>query len=345
MYAKLVVGNSNITALAAIRDIGRLITSNNPTLSLLGGYSQSSSVIIDNTPAGWSYVGSVTAADRPTIASTGTSTAQVADVDYNLCFSAPCLNSNTLKYCALTIAYRSDVLGNSFCLTGASSATSLGVLTNEGPRVYELKASATNNAEVASQAILCLTGSPVIHVIANPRHITIIIENTGIVAVWESSQTDAHTFYGTAPFVQYCHYTSSVLGRLASITPVAVTSVQTPFGWNAAVFNVTSPNTGINYGTYDLTEGATLNIGHFAQTVAGLRANTLSANGLLAYTISPVYYSISTKGYPSQVVTGVVPIYYIGADIGTTGDQVEVNGQTYTFFNAGINLGVILQTS
>jgi hypothetical protein len=185
----------------------------------------------------------------------------------------------------------------------------------------------------------------VIHVIANPRHITIIIENTGLVAVWESSQTDAHTFYGTAPFVQYCHYTSSVLGRLASIAPVAVTGTQTSFGWNAAVFNVTSPNTGINYGTYDLTEGATLNIGHFAQTVAGLRANTISSTGLLAYTISPVYYAISTKGYPSQVVTGIVPIYYIGAGIGTTGDQVEINGESYTFFNAGSNLGIILKTS
>jgi hypothetical protein len=343
MYAKLVVGNSNITALAAMRDIGRLITSDNPTLSLLGGYSQSSSVIIDSTPAGWSYVGSITAADRPTIATVETSTAQVADTDYNLCFSAPCLNTNVLKYCALTVAYRSDTLGNSFCLTGASFANSSGVLTNEGPRVYETKANATSNAEVASQAILCLTSSPVIHLVANPRHITIIIENTGHAAVWESSHTDAHTFYGAAPFVQYCHYTSSSLTRLGAIVPTAVTATQTA-GWNAATFNVTSPNTGLNYGTYDVTDAATLNVGHLVQTIAGLRANTVSATGLLAYTINPVYYSMTTKGYPSQVVTGIVPIYYIGAGIGTTGDQVEINGEAYTFFNAGANLGIILQT-
>ncbi len=343
MYAKLVVGNTAITALGAMRDIGRLITSANPSLSDLGSFNTVSSIIIDNTPAGWTYVGSVTAADRPSIAATNASHAQLTDTNYNLCFSAPCSNSAALKYAALTVAWQSSTAGNSFCLTGAQSATSLGVLTNEGPRYSELQASAATNSEMAPQAVVVTAGA-VVHLIATARHVTIIVENTGLCAVWESSQTDVHTFYGTPPFIQYSHCLASNLVRLPIIVPT-VTSSTAGGSIAGIVFNLTNPNTGTNFGTYDVTEGLTWNIGNLAQSVSGSKANTINAQGSPRYVISPVFYSVGTKGYPTQYVTGVVPIYWCGAGIGTSGDIVDVNGDSYTYFNAGSNFGVILKTS
>lgn len=342
MYAKLVVGNSAITALGAMRDIGRLITSGSPSTSLLSAFNTSSSVIIDSTPAGWTYIGSTTAADRPTIASTGTSNAMTADTNYNLCFSAPCLNSSVLKYATLTVSYRSVTLGNSFCLAGASAATNLGILTNEGPRVFENTADAVSNSEVQNAAILVTAGT-ILHVIANARHITIIEENRGMSAIWESTQTDAHTFYGIAPFVQYCHPASSVITRVALLAPAQVTTTQAN-SIMAAVFNITNPNTGTNYGTYDPTEGLLWNIGSLAQTLAGVRTNTITSTGAPRYVINPVFYSLSTKGFPTQYVTGIVPVYWTAPSIGSSGDSVDVNGDTYTWFNAGAGFGIILKT-
>ena len=343
MYAKLVVGNTAITALGAMRDIGRLITSGSPSTSLLGAFSTASSVIIDATPAGWTYVGSVTAADRPTIASTGTSTAMTADTNYNLCFSAPCLNSAALKYATLTVSYTSATLGNSFCLAGASSATSQGILTNEGPRITEITSAAVSNAEVQNAATL-VTAGVILHIIATARHCTIIEENRGMSAIWESTQTDAHTFYGIAPFVQYCHPASSVTTRVAAVIPTTTTTSVTG-SIMTAVFNITNPNTGTNYGTYDPTDGLLWNIGSLAQSFAGTRSNTITSTGAPRYVIAPVFYGLTTKGFPTQYVTGVVPVYWTGASIGSSGDSVDVNGDTYTFFNSGTGFGIILKTA
>ena len=343
MYAKLVVGNSNISALGAMRDIGRLITSGSPSISDIGTFSTTSSVIIDSTPAGWTYVGSITAADRPTIAATGASHAMTNDVDYNLCFSAPGLSSAVPKYAILTQGVRSTA-GSTFSLTGASSATSLGVVTNEGPRYWEPN---TGGANSELSAVACdVTAGKVLHLIASPRHITIIQEGSGLCAVWESTQTDAHTFYGTAPFVQFSHMNSSNLNSTFITTPTTTTTTITA-SVLAAVFNLTNPNTGTNYGVYDPSEGNFYyNSPNLFNWVLGGRSSTINAAGSPRYQIGPVFYSLGTKGYPTQYVTGVVPIYWTGADIGTTGDIVDVNGDSYTFFNCGTtNFGVILKTS
>ena len=143
MYAKLVVGNAPISALNAMRDIGRLITSTAPSTANLLAFSSSSSIIVDSTPAGWTYVGSTNANDQPTISATNPGTMVNNNVS-NLCFSAPTLaNSSVLKYCVLTQVYTANttVISSAgapantlFALTGAQSATSSGVLTNEGYR-------------------------------------------------------------------------------------------------------------------------------------------------------------------------------------------------------------------
>jgi len=72
VYAKLVTGSTPIYALNAMRDIGRLITSTAPSTANLLAFSTTSSYIIDATPAGWTYVGSTNANDRPTICATNT---------------------------------------------------------------------------------------------------------------------------------------------------------------------------------------------------------------------------------------------------------------------------------
>ena len=167
-------------------------------------------------------------------------------------------------------------------------------------------------------------------------------------AVWESSQTEAHTFYGTAPFVQYCHWDTSVVSRKNIIVPTEVSTTQAE-SIMAAVFALTNPNTGTYYGTYDLFDSTTsspnLNTGSLAQTTLGTRVNTIASTGAPRYIINPVFYSLTTKGYPTQYVTGIVPVYWTGSGIGTSGDIVDVNGDSYTFFNAGTGFGLILKTS
>jgi hypothetical protein len=351
MYAKLVVGPSIISAVRAMRDIGRLITSDAPSLDLITAFNKSSSIIVDPTPAGWTYVGGVSAADQPTIAAVDSAAATTApygytnDTHYNLAFSAPCLNQpSRLKYALMSIVWRgSSSSGYSFALTSAQSVTALGVATNEGPRPFA--AAARGIGETNSLAI-CTAANFILHVIATPRHITIIVEGSiaGLSAVWEATNTDVNDFYNRPPVMQYCHATSSATARINTTVPTNYTITQTP-GIMVAAIGVTNVNTGTYYGTYDPSEAGTANLGNLLQASSTYRNNSINAAGAPRYQISPVYFQIGELGYPTQFVTGVVPIYWTRPNMGTTGDSVNVNGETYTFFNCGNGFGVIMQTS
>ena len=310
MYAKLVVGTSNIMAVSAIRDIGRLITATagNVSTSLLGAFSVSSSVILDATPAGWTYVGSNTASDQPTIGPTNTVYAQTANTASNVCFSAPCLEGTALKYCALTNFYNSQTLTTAgtgtasyFQLTGAVAATSLGILTNEGPRFFSASTS------TGSQGALQTLAGDVVHVIATPRHITIINEGIGAIAVWESSMTDVNRFYNSAPFIQYRHHYS------ADTTFSSVVSPGTSGGAGGALataFAVTDANTGTYYGGYDICEAGAANKYFLAQTDIASRKNSIDSLGNPKYQITPILYTLHKIGHPVQYISGVVPAYW-----------------------------------
>ena len=355
MYAKLAVGNVNISAMNAMRDIGRLITSTAPSTANLLAFSTSSSIIVDSTPAGWTYVGSKNANDQPTICATNTNWQD--NVQSNLCFSAPTLaNSSVLKYCALTIqkiSYGANAsTGNTmFTLSGAQSANATGVLTNEGYRIYGNDSSPTttnNGFQTKSGAIF--------HVIANQRHLTIIQEANSFIGIWETSQTDLHTFQNIAPFIQ------AGSARGASTTQpngppngLIVPTATNTGGSNGSfwiVFNITDPNTGINYGTYDVSESSyfndtwsCINMGHLVTTVSDqYHKNSLSSVGAPTYIIEPIYFNVSRRGYPTQFVTGICPIYYCSPNMGNSGDTVNVLGSTYTFFNSG-NTGFLMQTT
>ena len=295
MYAKLVVpaGGPNLVPFKVIRDIGRLITATTANTSLLEAFSTSASAIVDTTSAGWTYVGSNYASDQAAIPAVGAGTTPTANTYYNLCFSAPINNyPNLLKYCALTVTYAGiTATGNTggFTLTGAQSFSSSGVATNEGIRwgsSYTV-APVIDNAGSGEYFFKAAAGST-FHVIANPRHLTIIKELQGIMAVWESSMTDVDIYYNQAPFIQVWHpTTSNRLERMtngygglmnsAIKTPKVVNTNTTLTGGTDVQgqahigFNITDPNTVTTYGTFDLNDWA---VGPFLTGVNATQGST-----------------------------------------------------------------------
>lgn len=351
MYVKLAVGSTSVHPHDCIRDIGRLLTSPSPNVANLTGlaYSTTFSVVVDSTPAGWSYVGSNFANDTPTI-STGGTYYQGTGVSGlpQLVFSASCLNSNALKYAVLTQSLAANTanvitwysIGH---LTGAASANSTGGPVGEGPRIYDTGVTTGSGSLSASSLHLGYAGS-IIHLIANPRHITIISEpgtgtvNGGLNAIWESSQTDAHTFYNIAPYVQYSHANSFVSGSSISsnTTPNTSTTVTTLYH-PPVIFNAYNATTGSYANNYDVSVGGTQNRNYLTQYggAANTKNNTINTIGISKAIAQPVFYHASALGYPIQMVTGVVPVYWMRGNIGSSGDTVYINGNPYTYFNCG----------
>lgn len=348
MYAKLVVGPSNISSVRAMRDIARLITSSTPSTSLITAFNAASSVIIDPTPAGWTYVGGVNTADQPSIADVGSAADTTSpygytnDTHFNLCFSSPCLNQTSrLKYAALSIAWKgAPASAYTFSLTAAESATALGVTVNEGPRV---QANAVEGIGETNMLALWSAANQILHVIATPRHITIIQENRGLSAVWETTNTEVHDFYNKSPVIQYSHVQSSATARFPITVPTGYTVTQTA-GWMATAISVTDVNSGTFYGTADISDGDRSNLGSLAQASTTYRKNSINALGAPKYQINPVHFQLGKFGYPTQFVTGIVPIYWTDSGMGSTGDTVDVSGDSYTFFNCGTGFGVIMKT-
>lgn len=339
MYARLVTPAAGTFAQQCMRDIGRLITSANPSLSDLSGagYDATTSLIVDNTPAGWTYIGSTSAADQPTIAGSGGALTNAA----NLCFRAPMRDYPSLyKFAALTHAnsvYNTPGYGQVFALTGATNATSAGVLTNES---YRQTSTTTTTTIIGSS--LSTAGSVAHHVIATARHITIIQENTGMMAVWEASMTELHQLYNLPSFVAYFHPTGSASAVAAGSVPA--TGAPSATNVNAVSFSVQNPG-GALLGTYRCADSG--NVGMLLQTIAGNRANTVNESGLPRYQVQPVFVHNHLVGQAVQYVTGIVPIYWTKAGLGSTGDNVSINDEVYTYFNCGTSalFGVLLQTS
>ena len=342
MYAKLVVGNSLINAQRCMRDIGRLITSATPSVSLLEAYSQSSSVVIDATPAGWTYVGSNFAGDRPTIAAAAAAVNTTNSVFPNYAFSAPCIAGQT-KFCILTTTHAVATVEanvNFGVLTSCTSVTSSGVVTNEGGRLFNT--ATDGEGEQLLNSIQLGEIGKIIHLIASPRHITLIEENRGLHAIWEASNTDLNTFYNQAPVVQYHHADTSNVLQNTVITPTSKTITSTT-SILINSFGITNPNTGTYTGVVDPTAGLTTNVGFLARTVASGLLTGIDASGLPKYNILPIIMSNDRFGYPTQYISGVVPVYFCGTGIGTTGDTVDVNGDTYYFFNSGAGYGLLMK--
>jgi hypothetical protein len=364
MYAKLVVGASRANGYNCMRDIGRLITSATPSTSLLTGFNAAASTVVDATPAGWTYVGARLVQDQGGIqsaANTTPTTWSTSPNSPNLVFSAPCATDETwIKYAALTTHYPTNSLNYAFALTGATAATSEGVLTNEGPRLGCTTALATTSAVLTGniQKYLTVDAGDVIHLIANARHLTIISENKGIFGVWESTPTDVNTYYDTAPFIQYSHPWTTRQLKWDKIVPhLSTGGEQTATqGHFHTAFNVYSVADATNYGTYDLNDWgdnsasstsastSNRNVGSLLINQTNGLVNTINTSGAVRYVVSPIYYRLDELGYPTQFVTGVCPLYYCNNGIGNSGDTVTINGDEYTFFKCG-NFGILAQTS
>ena len=165
-------------------------------------------------------------------------------------------------------------------------------------------------------------------------------------AVWETTPTDVQTFYGWPAFVQYSHYNSSILNQTEIYAPNSINPASTlTTSWSASSFAVTNPNSGTFYGVYDVSQLNKLNIFSLVNSVStSLRVNTISATGAPQYAISPIFFTNTLIGHPTQFVTGPVPAYYVSGSMGNTGDSVSVSGDTYFFFNAGA-FGLLLKTN
>ena len=347
MYAKLLISGTP-TAIGMIRDIGRLITSPNPSTANLTSFSAASSVIYDATPAGWTYVGGNLAADRPNISS---NTAFLGGA--NLCFSAPCLSGSALKYAILNVGMTTGAptpIIDGFIMSGASSASSTGVVINEGTR-YAYSSGSITSATITHGLISNAIGAN-FYLIASPRHITIIKVGTGVSAIWESSMTNVHTFYGTAPFIQFNHLgaatdTSTVTGPQTYVGTAATPGPTVGICVNA--FDVTNPTNAVNTGVVELGKLSTATY-YNGQTLVqygadSIRQNTIDAFGNPRYTITPAFYHMSTAyGHPVQYITGVTPIYFTRYAIGGNGDTMDVAGDSYTYFNAHPQFGMIIKT-
>jgi len=343
MYAKLLTGGSAVVTYQAIRDIARLITSSSPSTSLLGGFSQASSVIIDSTPAGWTYVGSSHASDQPSIAAVSNTTYPANGIRAIMACSAPCLEGSALKYVCLTMGRQgSGTLLGGINITAAQSVTSVGVATNEGPCYYNLN---TTNANLYPYTI-STAANTTIHLIANQRHVTLIQEGAGIHAVWEMSMSDPNRFYGRAPVAQYLHATSSNFTVPENMSGPIDFAASTKTGSAICALNaITDVNTATFYGNYEPTILGTRNFPNFFQKGSDYRNNSVTSTGALAYNVQPLFMSAGALGYPAQAISGVVPVYITKPGIGTSGDTIYVNGEAYTWFNAGGGFGLALKTS
>lgn len=353
MYAKLVVGASDANVIQCIRDMCRLLTDAAPSISDLSGsgFNTSSSVIVDATPAGWTYVGSSKTTDAAAIGdgATDATIGTTSGTLYNWCLSAPMAgDSAKLKYALFTQAFwgtsATTPYKSMFALTGAQSVTSAGVATNEGFR----QASATTGTSIQNSNLHVGAGS-IIHLIANARHITVIQEAKGMMALWETTSTDAHTFYNRPAFITYAHALASTAATGSiNTTPTPFTGTTNANFICGVAFNVTDPNTGTNYGTYEISLNGNQNLGSLYQVQTSARANSIDSAGSPKYQISPVFCQLHTIGQATQYVSGVVPIYWCKAGLGSTGDTVNISGDSYTYFNsanAGGGFGVLLKTS
>ena len=349
MYAKLVCGGADIPAIGAMRDMVALLTSGAPSLSDLLHFDTDASLIIDDTPAGWTYAGG--SGDDNT--SLYTTDATVNDITvntfYTIAVSAPCIDSSKTKYAAFNIVWLNATQSNNnrFALIGAEFVDTDGTMTNGGG--LNTWGGGQGEGEGNTQSHLSTAGT-VFHLVANERGIVLVEEARGMSMVCETNETSVHTFYDQAPFVQYSHPDSSRFSKagIYVVDPAGGESVTATSSGITTVFNVRDVESGVLYGTYDPTSGSSSgdnNRGSLWQNAADIRKTSISDNGLPLYQVSPVFFQVGTLGYPVQYVTGVFPMYWTAPNIGTSGDTIQIATEDYIWFNAGTGFGVAMQTS
>lgn len=348
MYAKLVLSGAT-NPLQCIRDIGRLITSASPSISDLSGvgYSTSLSSVIDSTPAGWTYDGSNKATDTSAIAAGAADATWTTAALWRWHFSAPMLNNSSRRK---RIQIKHTTNGGPAAATYGSFAligNQFGDATTQVGLGYHQASATTGAANLTNIAAASMRTSSSFthHVIANPRHVTIIQEGKGMHAVWETTSCDLNERFNTAAYVQYYHATAAD----TSVNENVGQQTDSANNIGGSVFNMVNLTTNTELPAADVSMVKSRNYGSFFQAVTNARPNSIDALGNPKYQISPIFFQMDEYGWPAQYVSGVSPVYWCRAGIGSSGDTVNIGGDLYTFFNVGAYgtaaYGVLLQTS
>lgn len=351
MYAKLVysaglstTSNTQYSPFNMVRDIVRLCTSTSPNVNSLVAFSNTSSVVIDTTPAGWSLVYSDVDGTTLPDANTDPNASPSTQVNY-WAISAPCLgpSDTTTKYAKLTTSYISNKnscnpspqTNSGFSLTSASSITNTGTVTGEGHRLQAPGGLAGSDA--TRLAAWDLSGNGTYHVIATQRHLTIIKEGIGYHGVWEHSVSDYHTFYNVTPVISVVFRGTNVIGpnstAPASTAPVTVSGASTAADNVRCLHNITDVNTGTNYSAISMA--AQENQPYLSPSTYYTNMRTVSINGTTRNIVTPMMFQLMQWGVPTCFVTSVCDMYMSQGGIGTTGDTFTINGSTYIYFNCG----------
>ena len=362
MYAKLIMSTPPSNYNDFCRDIIRLITSASPSTSLLSSntWNVAACVIIDATPAGWTYVGSNYTGESGSSGlsapnSVGSSPTSNNNTSYRWVASAPCSSPLSSKTKYLVMTSQIHVQNNSqyvATLGTATSSTSGAALTNEAARIYYYNSGTGTNVPSDPWGF---SGAGTYHLIANARHVTLIKENSYVQAVWEHAATDPHIFYNITPVVFYSWYSSTAnsAAYFSSITGAvngSLTSTSVPYNDGAWVINITDTTTGVNYGSRPVNVSASNNYYDNGAAQPYLwphlgKVTTSNSTGLARQLVSPIMFHLFHHGYPTMYVTGTTPVYMTKGNVGTTGDSINVNGTTYTYFNVNGALGLAMLTS
>lgn len=348
-----------------IRDIVRLCTSPSPNINYLVAFSNTTSSIVDATPAGWSLVYGNNDGTTLPAANTDPNAARLdstgaSGVGY-WAISAPCLGpqANTVKYAKLSVNMGTgstnfqDSVVVGIQLTSAVSISNTGTIVGENYRGYWTSFS-TTAGDQASLTMNSLGGNGTYHLIATQRHLTIIKEGVGYYGLWEHTISDYHKAYNITPVVQVFSKGSGYTTVVSSGHPNSprITGPVPPKNYSTSgsdasnqinnhrfIFNITDINNATSYSNLSLgipwlqpyIHAVSPGIG--ANQVSSMR--TVSSNGLTRNIVQPIMFNYHQFGVPTCFVTDICDIYMCQSGIGTTGDTININGVNYTYFDCG----------
>jgi hypothetical protein len=360
MYAKLVysaglsgTANTRYSAFNMIRDIVRLCTSDSPNVTNLVAFSNTSSVIVDTTPAGWSLVYSDVDGTTLPDANTDTNASPSNQVTY-WAIKSDCIgpySGVTKKYAKLTTSHISSrnsystngQASSGFSLTSAVEVTDVGTVTGEGYRL-QYPSGTPSNSEATNLAAWDLSGNGTYHVVATQRHLTIIKEDAGYHAVWEHSVSDYHTFYDIAPVISIVFKGTTVSGPNSSApasTAPATGGIPNAINNVRCLHNITDVNTGTNYSAASMSAQENQPYLSISSSYSNLR--TVSTTGTTRNIVMPIMFQLMQWGIPTCFVTNICDIYMCQGGIGMTGDTFNINDIIYTYFDCG-SIGLAIGT-
>jgi hypothetical protein len=375
MYAYLNM-TSNTHAIKVMSLIAMLCTNSSPTIPSVNWLSNTST-IVDSTPAGWTYVRGTTS-DYASIADVYTNYDNLSTIrsiannaEFSITLSSPCAsNTSVLKYAEFNVVNREYGGASDTCTGGGANGHSMMMSTclfansstvvdrthifyqNLGNSIYELDGKGSLRLEAGEY-----------HLIASNSHITLIRENMGFNALWESQGSDFHLLHNTPPVACVISgHNAVMLGDTVSAaytapnvtqatTGYTTTQDASPFASTTGIYdNIRSYYKGSSSLTY-ITESSVAtdakahccNSPNLYATYRDPYQVTRLANNAIRAQVVPISYNVG-YGYPQQVVTGTTPIFYTSEGIGVSGDTIDINGEEYTWFNP-YGIGIALKTS